>query len=75
MHSLAVVAGNVVVGLVIFLIVAIVQFLVITKGAERTAEVGARFTLDALPGKQAAVDADLRAGELSKEEAKAIVVQ
>lgn len=66
-----VVAGNVIVGLVIFLIVAIVQFLVITKGAERTAEVGARFTLDALPGKQAAVDADLRAGELTKEEAKA----
>jgi type III secretion protein V len=65
-----VVAGNVVVGLVIFFIVAIVQFIVVTKGAERIAEVSARFTLDALPGKQMAIDADVRAGEATKEEAR-----
>jgi type III secretion protein V len=64
-----VVAGNVVVGLVMFLIIAVVQFIVITKGAERIAEVGARFTLDALPGKQLSIDADVRNGEISKEEA------
>jgi type III secretion protein V len=65
-----VVGGNVVVGLVVFLIIAIVQFIVIAKGAERVAEVGARFSLDGLPGKQMSVDADLRAGLIDKEEAQ-----
>jgi len=54
-----VIQGNVAVGFVIFLIIVIVQFVVITKGAERVAEVAARFTLDSMPGKQMAVDADL----------------
>jgi flagellar biosynthesis protein FlhA len=57
-----VVGGSLVVGLVIFLILLVIQFIVITKGAERVAEVGARFTLDAMPGKQMAIDADLNAG-------------
>ncbi|WP_344614832.1 flagellar biosynthesis protein FlhA [Dactylosporangium salmoneum] len=57
-----VVGGSLIVGLVIFLILFIIQFIVITKGAERVAEVGARFTLDAMPGKQMAIDADLNAG-------------
>jgi flagellar biosynthesis protein FlhA len=57
-----VVGGNLVIGLVIFLILIIVQIVVVTKGAERVAEVGARFTLDAMPGKQMAIDADLNAG-------------
>ena len=57
-----VVGGNFVVGAVIFLIITLVQFIVITKGAERVAEVAARFTLDAMPGKQMSIDADLRAG-------------
>ena len=57
-----VVGGNYVVGGVIFLIITIVQFIVVTKGAERVAEVAARFTLDAMPGKQMSIDADLRAG-------------
>jgi type III secretion protein V len=61
-----VVAGNIVVGLVIFLIITIVQFIVITKGAERIAEVAARFSLDAMPGKQMAIDADLRSGEIDQ---------
>jgi type III secretion protein V len=65
-----VIGGNIVVGLVIFLIIAIVQFMVVTKGAERISEVGARFTLDAMPGKQMAIDNDLRAGDITKEEAK-----
>ncbi len=65
-----VVAGNLLVGLVIFLIITVVQFIVITKGAERIAEVGARFTLDALPGKQMAIDADLRAGEIDQATAR-----
>jgi len=65
-----VVAGNLVVGAVIFLIITIVQFVVIAKGAERVAEVAARFTLDAMPGKQMSIDADLRAGALSLEQAK-----
>lgn len=65
-----VVAGNFVVGAVVFIIVTIVQFLVIAKGAERVAEVAARFTLDAMPGKQMAIDADVRAGMLSLEQAK-----
>ncbi len=61
-----VVAGNIMVGLVIFLIITIVQFIVITKGAERIAEVAARFSLDAMPGKQMAIDADLRSGEIDQ---------
>lgn len=65
-----VVAGNFVVGAVIFLILLIVQFLVITKGAERVAEVSARFTLDAMPGKQMSIDADVRAGALDNDQAK-----
>ncbi|MCR4434482.1 MAG: flagellar biosynthesis protein FlhA [Clostridiales bacterium] len=62
--------GNVVVGFIIFLIIMIVQFLVITRGSERVAEVAARFTLDAMPGKQMAIDADLNAGLISESEAK-----
>ena len=65
-----VVAGNLVVGLVIFLIITIVQFLVITKGAERVAEVSARFSLDAMPGKQMSIDGDMRAGVIDMDEAK-----
>lgn len=62
--------GNAVVGVVIFLIIVLVQFLVITKGAERVAEVAARFTLDAMPGKQMAIDADLGSGLITEAEAK-----
>ena len=62
--------GNAVVGFIIFLIILLVQFLVITKGAERVAEVAARFTLDAMPGKQMAVDADLSAGLITEAEAR-----
>ena len=62
--------GSFVVGLVIFLILTVVQFVVITKGAERISEVSARFTLDAMPGKQMAIDADLNAGLISETEAK-----
>lgn len=65
-----VVQGNFVVGAVIFLIITLVQFIVITKGAERVAEVGARFTLDAIPGKQMSIDADLRAGTITFEQAR-----
>ncbi len=65
-----VVGGNAVVGFIIFLIIVIIQFIVITKGAERVAEVSARFTLDAMPGKQMAIDADLNAGLISDTEAK-----
>ena len=65
-----VVGGNLVVGLVIFLILTIVQFIVITKGSERVAEVSARFSLDALPGKQMSIDADMRAGAISLDEAR-----
>lgn len=65
-----VVGGNFAVGVVIFLIITIVQFIVITKGAERVAEVAARFTLDAMPGKQMSVDADLRSGTIDQAEAK-----
>jgi type III secretion protein V len=64
-----VVGGSYLVGAVVFVIVLLVQFLVVAKGAERVAEVGARFTLDALPGKQMAIDADLRAGACTQEEA------
>lgn len=62
--------GDMVVGFVIFIIITIVQFIVIVKGSERIAEVAARFTLDAMPGKQMAIDADLNAGLISEEEAK-----
>ncbi len=62
--------GNFVVGAVVFLILTIVQFLVISKGAERVAEVGARFTLDAMPGKQMSIDADMRAGVIDQDEAQ-----
>jgi type III secretion protein V len=65
-----VVGGNFVVGGVIFLIITLVQFLVITKGAERVAEVAARFTLDAMPGKQMSIDADMRAGILDSNQAR-----
>ena len=65
-----VVGGSLVIGLVIFLILIIVQMVVVTKGAERVAEVGARFTLDAMPGKQMAIDADLNAGLIDEAEAK-----
>ncbi len=61
--------GSVVVGLVIFLILVVIQFIVITKGAERISEVSARFTLDAMPGKQMAIDADLNAGVITEAEA------
>ncbi|MEW9081091.1 flagellar biosynthesis protein FlhA [Caldanaerobacter subterraneus] len=64
-----VIGGNPVVGFIIFLIIAIVQFIVITKGAERVSEVAARFTLDAMPGKQMAIDADLNAGLITEREA------
>lgn len=62
--------GNIVVGLVIFTILVIIQFLVITKGAERVSEVAARFTLDAMPGKQMSIDADLNAGMISEMDAR-----
>lgn len=65
-----VIGGNIVVGLVIFLIIALVQFIVVTKGAERISEVSARFTLDALPGKQMSIDSDVRAGDITAEEAR-----
>ena len=65
-----VVGGNAVVGMVVFLILVVIQFIVITKGAGRVAEVAARFTLDAMPGKQMAIDADLNAGLIDEREAK-----
>ena len=65
-----VVGGNVVVGLVIFLILVVIQFVVVTNGAGRVAEVAARFTLDAMPGKQMAIDADLNAGLITEEQAR-----
>lgn len=65
-----VVGGNYVVGGVVFLIITIVQFIVVTKGAERVAEVAARFTLDAMPGKQMSIDADLRAGIIDQQQAR-----
>jgi flagellar biosynthesis protein FlhA len=65
-----VVGGSVVVGLVIFLILSVIQFIVITNGAGRVAEVGARFTLDAMPGKQMAIDADLNSGLITEDEAR-----
>lgn len=65
-----VIGDNLVVGFIIFLIIIVVQFIVITKGAERVAEVAARFTLDAMPGKQMAIDADLNAGAITEDEAR-----
>ncbi len=65
-----VVNGNVVIGLVIFLILVVIQFVVVTNGAGRVAEVAARFTLDAMPGKQMAIDADLNAGMITDKEAR-----
>ena len=64
-------AGNPVVGFIIFIIIMVVQFIVITKGAGRIAEVAARFTLDAMPGKQMAIDADLNSGLINEEQARA----
>jgi flagellar biosynthesis protein FlhA len=65
-----VVGGNLVVGLVIFLILVVIQFMVVTAGSGRVAEVAARFTLDAMPGKQMAIDADLNAGQITEEQAR-----
>ncbi|SKA75060.1 type III secretion protein V [Thiothrix eikelboomii] len=65
-----VVAGNMIVGIVVFLIITIVQFIVITKGSERIAEVSARFSLDAMPGKQMSIDSDLRAGVITMADAR-----
>lgn len=65
-----VIGGNAVVGFIVFLIIVIVQFMVITKGAERVAEVSARFTLDAMPGKQMAIDADLNSGMIDEKTAR-----
>ncbi|MFB7637196.1 flagellar biosynthesis protein FlhA [Peribacillus butanolivorans] len=65
-----VVGGNVLVGLVVFIILVIINFIVITKGSERVSEVAARFTLDAMPGKQMAIDADLNAGMISENDAR-----
>ena len=62
--------GNIVIGVLIFLIIVLVQFIVITKGAERVSEVAARFTLDAMPGKQMAIDADLSSGLIDEKEAR-----
>lgn len=64
------IGGNFAVGLIVFAILVVINFVVVTKGAERIAEVSARFTLDAMPGKQMAVDADLNAGLINEEEAK-----
>lgn len=65
-----VVGGNIVVGMVVFLIIIVIQFIVITKGATRISEVAARFTLDAMPGKQMSIDADLNAGLITEEQAR-----
>ena len=65
-----VIRGNAVIGFIIFLIIVLVQFIVITKGSERVAEVAARFTLDAMPGKQMAIDADLNTGLIDEQEAR-----
>src|SRR5947209_8716501 len=65
-----VVGGNVVVGLVVFIILIVIQFVVVTNGAGRVAEVGARFTLDAMPGKQMAIDADLNSGQITEDQAR-----
>jgi flagellar biosynthesis protein FlhA len=65
-----VMSGDFVIGLIVFLILIVVNFIVITKGATRIAEVGARFTLDAIPGKQMSIDADLSAGMIDEKEAQ-----
>jgi flagellar biosynthesis protein FlhA len=65
------VGGSIIIGAVVFLILVVIQFIVVTKGAERVAEVGARFTLDAMPGKQMAIDADLNAGLITEDQARA----
>ena len=65
-----VIGSNIAVGAIIFIIIMIVQFIVITKGAERVSEVAARFTLDAMPGKQMAIDADLNSGMIDEQQAK-----
>lgn len=65
-----VIGGNYVVGMIVFLILVVIQFIVITKGAERVAEVAARFTLDAMPGKQMSIDADLNSGLIDEKEAR-----
>ncbi len=65
-----VVGGNIVIGFVIFIILTIIQFIVITKGATRISEVAARFTLDAMPGKQMSIDADLNSGAITEKEAR-----
>ncbi|HEX9229191.1 MAG TPA: flagellar biosynthesis protein FlhA, partial [Arthrobacter sp.] len=64
------VGGSMIIGAVVFLILVVIQFVVVTKGAERVAEVGARFTLDAMPGKQMAIDADLNAGLITDTQAR-----
>jgi len=66
----AIMQDNIVVGVVVFLVITLVQFIVVAKGSERVAEVSARFTLDALPGKQMSIDADLRSGLLDRESAR-----
>ncbi|HLE87413.1 MAG TPA: flagellar biosynthesis protein FlhA, partial [Candidatus Brocadiaceae bacterium] len=65
-----VVGGNIVVGMVVFLVIVVIQFIVITKGATRISEVAARFTLDAMPGKQMSIDADLNAGLITEDQAR-----
>ena len=65
-----VVGGNIVVGIVVFAIITVVQFIVVTKGSERVAEVSARFSLDAMPGKQMSIDGDMRAGAIDAQEAR-----
>ncbi|WP_142793357.1 FHIPEP family type III secretion protein, partial [Klebsiella pneumoniae] len=65
-----VIGENIVVGFVIFAIVTVVQFIVITKGSERVAEVAARFSLDGMPGKQMSIDADLKSGLIDNEEVR-----
>ncbi|MHC0038148.1 flagellar biosynthesis protein FlhA [Pseudoneobacillus sp. C159] len=65
-----VIGGNAVIGFVVFLILVVIQFIVITKGSERVAEVAARFTLDAMPGKQMSIDADMNAGLISEQDAR-----
>src|SRR5699024_8855718 len=65
-----VIGNNPLVGFVVFTILVIIQFIVITKGAERVSEVAARFTLDAMPGKQMSIDADLNAGLISEQQAR-----
>ncbi|HEX2269820.1 MAG TPA: FHIPEP family type III secretion protein, partial [Pyrinomonadaceae bacterium] len=62
--------GNIVIGVVMFIMILVVQFIVVAKGSERVAEVAARFTLDALPGKQMSIDADMRSGLITQEQAR-----